>query len=72
MTVKDLEEKLGAVCRRDSIWVILKDMLNYHKVFARWVPKQLTEDYKRQRIECAEEVVRHYEEEKNDFFGLLS
>lgn len=33
-TVKDLEEKLGGVCSRDSIRVILKEKLLYHKVSA--------------------------------------
>lgn len=71
VTVKDLEEKLGGVCSRDSIRVILKDTLNYRKVSARWVPKQLTEDHKRQRVECAEEVLRRYEEEKDDFLDSI-
>lgn len=35
VTVKDMEEKLGGVCSRDSIRVILKDKLNYLKVSSR-------------------------------------
>lgn len=66
-TVKDLEEKLGGVCSRDSIRVILKEKLLYHKVSARWVPKQLTEDHMRKRVECAREVLRRYEEEGEAF-----
>lgn len=67
VTAKDLEEKLVGVCSRDSIRVILQNELNYRKVFA----KQLSEAHKRQRVECAEEDVRSFEEERDDFLHTI-
>lgn len=67
-TIRDLEEKLGGVCSSETIRHILVNNLQYHKVSARWVPKQLTEDHMKRRVECATKVVARFEEEGDDFF----
>nr|CAH7765296.1 unnamed protein product [Callosobruchus chinensis] len=69
---RDLEEKLGGVCSSETIRHILVNNLQYHKVSARWVPKQLTEDHMnycdmKRRVECATKVVARFEEEGDDF-----
>uniref|UniRef100_A0A182U4K4 Transposase Tc1-like domain-containing protein n=1 Tax=Anopheles melas TaxID=34690 RepID=A0A182U4K4_9DIPT len=50
VTIRDLEEKLGGVCSSETIRHILVNNLQYHKVSARWVPKQLTEDHTKRRV----------------------
>lgn len=66
-TIRDLEKKLGGVCSSETIRHILVNNLQYHKVSARWVPKQLTEDHMKRRVECATKVVARFEEEGDDF-----
>lgn len=60
VTVRELEEKLQIP--KSSIHRIISD-LGYRKCSARWVPKMLTEDHKRQRIESSREVLELYAEE---------
>lgn len=50
---------------------IVSEVLGYHKVAARWVPQQLTDEHKRKRVECATECVRRYEEEGEDFLDSI-
>uniref|UniRef100_A0A7M4EMQ5 Mos1 transposase HTH domain-containing protein n=1 Tax=Crocodylus porosus TaxID=8502 RepID=A0A7M4EMQ5_CROPO len=42
-----------------SIHAILHNHLNYQKVCARWVPKQLMDVHKRQRVEMSGSVLHH-------------
>lgn len=54
VTVRELCEMIPDVSKT-TIHKILTDDLGYAKVCARWVPKMLTEDHKRQRVEAARE-----------------
>jgi histone-lysine N-methyltransferase SETMAR len=60
VTVRELCEKIPDVSNicNDKI---LTDHLGYAKVCARWVPRMLTEDQKRQRFEEAREFLQAYE-----------
>jgi hypothetical protein len=60
VTVRELEEMLQIP--KSSIHRIISD-LGYRKCSARWLPKMLTEDHKRQRIESSCEVLELYAEE---------
>jgi predicted DNA-binding transcriptional regulator AlpA len=37
---------------KTTVYRIVRDTLGYRKVSARWVPKELTEHHKAQRMEC--------------------
>jgi histone-lysine N-methyltransferase SETMAR len=52
VTVRELCEMIPDVSKT-SFDKILTDHLGYAKVCARWVPRMLTEDHKRQRVEAA-------------------
>ncbi|XP_025416568.1 histone-lysine N-methyltransferase SETMAR-like [Sipha flava] len=52
VTVRDLEQRFEL--SKSIIQRFFNDM-GYHKCCARWVPKMLTEDHKRQRIETSRE-----------------
>ena len=41
---------------------ILHDVLNLRKVSARWIPKLLTKDQKKQRVSCAKKLIKKYED----------
>lgn len=68
LTVRELEEKLGIP--KSSINRILNE-LGYRKLSARWVPKMLTEDHKRQRLETSHEVLKLYGEEDEAFLDSI-
>lgn len=68
VTVRELEEKLQIP--KSSIHRIISD-LGYRKCSARWVPKMLTEDHKRQRIESSREVLELYAEEGAVFLDSI-
>ncbi|GFV80322.1 HTH_48 domain-containing protein [Trichonephila clavipes] len=55
-TVRELCEKIPEVSKT-TIDKILTERLGYSKVCARWVPKMLTADHKRQRVEAAQEFL---------------
>lgn len=42
--------------------------LGYHKVCAKWAPKELTADLRARRREVAHELLSSFEEHQNDFF----
>ena len=47
---------------------IVHDVLQFHKVSARWVPRQLTAELKERRVDARQELLRRFEAEG----GLLS
>ncbi|KYO21352.1 histone-lysine N-methyltransferase SETMAR [Alligator mississippiensis] len=54
-----------------SIHAILHDHLNYQKVCARWVPKQLTDVHKRQRVEVCTQLLQHLQDEGEGFLSRI-
>ena len=46
---------------------VIHDVLQLHKVSARWVPQQLTPEFKRRHIEGCEELLRHLEAKGDGF-----
>jgi hypothetical protein len=57
VTVRELCEMIPDVSKT-CIYKMLTDHLGYAKVYARWVPRMLTEDQKRQRVEAAREYIK--------------
>jgi hypothetical protein len=42
---------------------IVRDVLQFHKVSARWVPRQLTAELKEQHVGACQELLKHFEAE---------
>ena len=57
-TVEDIAECAGAPSA--TAWRILTDELGLVKLEARWVPKDLTEDMKKKRVDLARLFLRHW------------
>lgn len=49
----------------------LPDHLGYAKVCARWVPRWLTEDHQRQRVEVAREFLQSYKTDEEKFLNSI-
>lgn len=56
---------------KSTIQRIVTEKLKYRKVCARWVPRMLTEDHKRQRVEAAREFLERYADERDDFLNSI-
>jgi len=54
VTFDNMAKNLKWVCSRDSIHIILTDVLKYRKLSARWVPKMLTAEHREKSVECAQ------------------
>jgi len=47
------------------------DVLQFHKVSARWVPRQLTAELKGRRVDACQELLKHFEAEGDGFLGII-
>jgi len=50
---------------------IVHDVLQFHKVSARWVPLQLTVELKERRVDACQEILKHSEAEGDGFLGRI-
>ena len=48
---------------------IVHDLLQFHKVSARWVPRQLTAELKQRRVGVCQEILKRFEAEGGGFLG---
>ena len=56
---------------RTTLYQIVTDRLGYHKFCARWVPKQLTDFHKTQRMGSALTFLQRYWEEGDEFLDRI-
>ncbi|KAJ4427651.1 hypothetical protein ANN_25299 [Periplaneta americana] len=57
----------------DAVYDIVHDTLKFHEVSARWVPKNLTDDHKGQRMMICLDHLRRYAAEGHDFLkGIVT
>jgi len=54
-----------------SAHCIVHDVLQFHKVSARWVPRQLTAELKERRIDACQELLKRFEAEGDGFLGRI-
>jgi hypothetical protein len=47
----------------------IHDVLQFHKVSARWVPRQLTAELKERRVDACQELLKRFEAEGDGFIG---
>jgi hypothetical protein len=50
---------------------IVHDVLQFHKVSARWVPHQLTAELKECCVDACQELFKHVEAEGDGFLGRI-
>jgi len=53
-----------------SAYHIVHDVLQFHKVSARWVPCQLTAEFKERRVDACQELLKCFEAE-GGFLGRI-
>jgi len=70
ITVRELSEMIPDVSKT-SIDKILTEHLGYHKICARWVPRMLTDDHKKQRVEAATKFLADYEAGGEEFLDSI-
>ena len=49
---------------------IFHDVLQFHKVSARWVPRQLTAELK-EHVNACQEILKRFEAEGDGFLGII-
>ena len=54
-----------------SVHQIVHDVLQFHKVSAGWVPRQLTAELKGRRVDACQELLKRFEAEDNGFLGRI-
>lgn len=69
ITVAEIASEVGI--SYGSAQAIITDNLEYRKVSARWVPRLLTEDQKRQRLEMCKRLLIRYEAEGEAFLHRI-
>ena len=52
-----------------SAYQIIHDELRLHKLCARWVPRQLTAEHKRKRVEICQRLLDRYNNEGEEFLS---
>ncbi|UYV67791.1 hypothetical protein LAZ67_5002075 [Cordylochernes scorpioides] len=70
VTVRKLCDLVPDVSKT-TIDKILREHLGYSKVCARWVPKMLTEDHKRHRVEAAQKFLDCHETNGEEFLDSI-
>ena len=50
---------------------IVHDVLQFHKMSARWVTRQLTVELKERRVDVCQELSKRFEAEGNGFLGTI-
>lgn len=56
---------------RSAVHRILTEKLKYRKVCARWVPRMLTEDHKRQRVDSSRAFLQRFAAEQDNFLDSI-
>jgi len=67
--LKELEEQSNL--SHDTIWDIVHERSGYRKVCSRWVPRQLTEDHKKNRMGASLTHLLHFNDHGEDFLEQI-
>ena len=65
ISAKSIAEQLEI--SREQVWSIIQEDLNMRKLSAKWVPKCLDADQKRQRCQSSEQLMELFRRNPNDF-----
>jgi len=66
---KSIAEQLGT--SRERVGSIIHEDLDIRKLSAKWAPKCLNADQKRQRCQSSEQVLEFFSRDRNDFLSRL-
>ena len=69
ISTKSIAEQLGI--SRERVGSIIYEDLDMRKVSAKWVPKSLNADQKRQRCQSSEQVLEFFRRDPNNFLSRL-
>jgi len=69
ISAKSVAEQLGISCER--VGTIIQKNLDMRKLSAKWVPKCLNADQKRQRCQSSEQPLEFLRRDPNDFLSRL-
>jgi len=67
ISAKSIAEQLGI--SRDRVRSIIHEDLDMQKLSAKWVPKCLNADQKRQRCQSSEQILEFFRRDPNDFLS---
>ena len=51
--------------------IVVHDVLQFRKMSARWVPRQLTAELKERRVDACQELLKRFEAEGDGFLGRI-
>ena len=66
---KSIPEQLGI--SHEWVWSIIHEDLDMQKLSAKWVPKCLNTDQKRQRCQSSEQLLEFFQHNPNDILSKL-
>jgi len=69
ISAKSTAEQLGI--SRERVGSIIHEDLDMRKLTAKWVPKRLKADQKRQRCQSSEQLLEFFRRDPNDFLSRL-
>jgi len=69
ISAKSIAEQL--CISRERVWSIIHEDLDMRKLSAKWVPKCLNADKKRQRCQSCEQLLEFFRHDPNDFLSRL-
>jgi len=69
ISAKSIAEQLGI--SRERVGFIINEDLDMRKLSAKWVPKCLNADQKRQRCQSSEQLLEFFRRDRNDFLSRL-
>jgi len=71
LTIKELRHIIPKVSKT-TIHEVVTEKLGYRKLFARWVPKILTDDHKTKRMGSALKFLTRYAQEGDEFLDSIA
>lgn len=69
ITIREIEERTD--CSIGTIYNIIHNELNMRRLCARWIPKMLTEEQKKQRVTCCQRFLDRVEREGQAFLERI-
>lgn len=69
VTIEEIALQLGI--SQGTAYSLVHDILGFHKVAARWVPRHLTEEHKRNRQHICSSLLERYNREGDNFLNRI-
>ena len=69
VTTEEIALQLGI--SQGTTYSLVHDILGFHKIAARWMPKHLTEEHKRNRQHICSNFLQRYNREGDNFLNCI-